>query len=131
MTPSVPLWMPHLQAKAGILSMLPRKPSRAFAVRRKIPCTANISPNSQNGLDRSAWFCPHKLSDEELANFYEELKETFEALEQIEEYFSCILHDINSLILLFYLTYSFTDITEGSAAYADLYHIVCDSSAIS
>ena len=49
---------------------------------------------------------PHKLSDEELANFYEELKETFEALEQIEEYFSCILHDINSLILLFYLTYS-------------------------
>ena len=58
--------------------------------------------------------------------FYEELKEMYEVLEQIEEYFSCILHDINSLILILYLSYSFKDLTEGSASYSDLYHTVCE-----
>lgn len=65
------------------------------------------------------------LSNEDLAAYYQELQELFDTLKDIEEYFSCILHDINSLILLFYLTYSFGDLTEGSAAYADLYHTVC------
>ena len=69
---------------------------------------------------------PHKMNDDELAEFYEELKEMFEVLEQIEEYFSCILHDINSLILILYLSYSFSDLTEGSASYSDLYHTVCE-----
>ena len=69
---------------------------------------------------------PQNLSDDALSEYYDELREMFEALEMIEEAFSCLLHDINSLILLFYLTYSFEELTEGSAAYADLYHTVCD-----
>lgn len=67
---------------------------------------------------------PHQLSDEALDEVFEELKEIYEKLKDIEEYFSCILHDLNSLILLFYLTYSFEDLTERNVTYADLYHTV-------
>ena len=102
------------------------KAFEGFCSPQENPLYGKYFPELAEWIGQKRMVLPHKLSDEELANFYEELKETFEALEQIEEYFSCILHDINSLILLFYLTYSFTDITEGSAAYADLYHIVCD-----
>ncbi len=68
---------------------------------------------------------PHTFSDDQLSALYDELKEVFETLEEIEEYFSCALHDLNSLILLFYLAYSFGDLTESSASYSDLYHTVC------
>ncbi len=69
---------------------------------------------------------PHKMEDEELSNLYEDLKVVLESLQDVEEYFSCILHDLNTLILLFYLTYSFTDLTESNATYSDLYHTVCE-----
>lgn len=69
---------------------------------------------------------PHKLEDEPLQQYYEDLKLMLESLQDIEEYFSCILHDLNSLILLFYLTYSFSDLTEKDSTYADLYHTVCE-----
>lgn len=89
------------------------------------PLYGKYFPEVAEWIGQKQLLLPHNLSDEELSDLYEDLKEMFEVLEQIEEYFSCILHDINSLILLFYLVYSFTDITEGSAAYADLYHTVC------
>ena len=69
---------------------------------------------------------PHKLTDETLNEAYEEMNEIFESLEEIEEYFSCILHDINSLILMLYLTYTFTDLTQKDVSHGDLYHAVCD-----
>lgn len=69
---------------------------------------------------------PHNMDDETLHAYYDSLKEVLEQLQDIEEYFSCMLHDINSLILLFYLTYSFKDLTESVASYSDLYHAVCD-----
>lgn len=69
---------------------------------------------------------PHKLTDEALNEAYEEMNEIFESMEEIEEYFSCILHDINSLILMLYLTYTFTDLTQKDVSYADLYHAVCE-----
>ncbi|WMI80337.1 hypothetical protein [Anaerotignum sp. MB30-C6] len=69
---------------------------------------------------------PHKLTDEDLATAYEEMNELFESLEEIEEYFSCILHDINSLILMLSLTYTFTELTQKDVSYADLYHAVCE-----
>ncbi|MDD4842706.1 MAG: hypothetical protein PHU31_00025 [Anaerotignum sp.] len=77
-------------------------------------------------LGKKRMLLPHKLTNEELAIAFEEMNELLEDLENIEEYFSCILHDINSLILLFYLTYSFADLTQKDVAYADLYHAVCD-----
>lgn len=102
------------------------KAFEGFCSPQENPLYGKYFPTLAQWIGQKQMLLPNKLSDEELANFYEELKTVFEDLEQIEEYFSCILHDINSLILLFYLTYSFADITEGSAAYADLYHIVCD-----
>lgn len=69
---------------------------------------------------------PHKMEDEELSNLYEDLKVVLESLQDVEEYFSCMLHDLNSLILLFYLTYSFTDLTESNPTFSDLYHTVCE-----
>lgn len=69
---------------------------------------------------------PHKMSDDELADTYDDFNTTFELLQDIEEYFSCILHDINSLILLFYLSYTFTDLTGADVTHSDLYHAVCE-----
>lgn len=69
---------------------------------------------------------PHKLSDEELQEMFEELGDYFEILTGIEESFACIFHDLNSLILLCYLTYSFQDLTEKDVTYSDLYHAVCE-----
>ncbi|WP_317853756.1 hypothetical protein [Chakrabartyella piscis] len=69
---------------------------------------------------------PAKLTNEELDDLYAEMQESFETLEGIEEYFSCIFHDINSLVLLYTLSYSFADLTEQSISHADLYHAVCD-----
>lgn len=89
------------------------------------PLYGKYFPEVAEWIGQKQMLLPHNLSDEELSDLYKDLKEMFEVLEQIEEYFSCILHDINSLILLFYLVYSFKDITESSAAYADLYHTVC------
>ena len=69
---------------------------------------------------------PHKMSDAELQEFYQDLETVLESLQEIEEFFSCMLHDLNSLILLFYLTYRFSDLTERDSTYADLYHTVCE-----
>lgn len=101
------------------------KAFEGFCSPQENPLYGKYFPEIAEWIGQKRMQLPHNLSDDELSDFYEELKEVFETLEQIEEYFSCILHDINSLILLLYLTYSFRDITEGSAAYADLYHTVC------
>ncbi len=90
------------------------------------PLYGRYFPEVAEWIGQKRMVLPHKMNDDELSEFYEELKEMFEVLEDIEEYFSCILHDINSLVLLLYLSYSFKDLTEGSASYADLYHTVCE-----
>lgn len=102
------------------------KAFECFCSPRENPLYGKYFPELAQWIGQKQMLLPNQLSHEALIGCYEEMEEVFEALEEIEEYFSCILHDINSLILLFYLTYSFTDLTEGSAAYADLYHIVCD-----
>lgn len=101
------------------------KAFEGFCSPQENPLYGKYFPEIAEWIGQKRMQLPHTLSEDELSDFYEELREVFETLEQIEEYFSCILHDINSLILLLYLTYSFKDITEGSAAYADLYHTVC------
>ena len=90
------------------------------------PLYGKYFPEIAEWIGQKRLVLPHKMSDDELDAFYEDLKEMYEVLEQIEEYFSCMLHDINSLILLLYLSYSFEDLTEGSASHADLYHTVCE-----
>lgn len=102
------------------------KAFEGFCCPQENPLYGRYFPEVAEWIGQKRIALPHKMTDEELDKFYEELKEMFDVLEQIEEYFSCILHDINSLILLLYLSYSFQDITEGSASYADLYHTVCE-----
>ena len=71
-------------------------------------------------------FIPNELSDEELNEVYTDFQSTFEALEQIEDILNCLFNDINSLILLFYIGYSFEDLTKKEVIYTDLYHTVCE-----
>ena len=102
------------------------KAFEGFCCPQENPLYGRYFPEVAEWIGQKRMILPHKMEEDELQALYEDLKEMFEVLEQIEEYFSCILHDINSLILLLYLSYSFKDITEGSAAYADLYHAVCE-----
>lgn len=102
------------------------KAFEGFCSPQENPVYGKYFPEVAEWIGQKRMVLPHKMEEEELSAFYEELKEMYEVLEQIEEYFSCILHDINSLILILYLSYSFKDLTEGSASYADLYHTVCE-----
>lgn len=71
-------------------------------------------------------FRPEALNDEELEEAYNDFNTVFESLTQIEDYFECLLNDINSLIILFYLNYTFDELTELDFSYSDLYHTVCE-----
>ena len=97
-----------------------------FSCPKANPLYGKYFPEIAAWIGAKSLLLPQKLSDEELADEYEDMNTTFELLKDIEEYFSCILHDINSLIMLFYLTYSFAESTQKDVAYADLYHAVCD-----
>ncbi len=102
------------------------KAFQGFCCPEADPCYGKYFPALAEQIGQKLLILPHKLSDEALAALFAELEETFETLGQIEEYFACILHDINSLIILFYLNNSFAELTEDDAAHADLYHTVCD-----
>jgi hypothetical protein len=90
------------------------------------PLYGKYFPEIAETLGTKRMLLPHKMENEALGEAYGDLNELFEVLEEIEEYFSCILHDINSCILLLYLSYSFTELTQRDAAYGDLYHAVCE-----
>ncbi len=102
------------------------KTFEGFCCPKTTPQYGKYFPEFAEALDAKRMVLPQKLTKEELAEAYGEMNELLEDLEGIEEYFSCILHDINSCILLLYLTYSFQDLTQNDAAYADLYHAVCE-----
>ncbi len=102
------------------------KAFEGFCSPQENPVYGKYFPEIAEWIGQKRMILPHKMNDEELSKLYEELKEMFEILEQLEEYFSCILHDINSLILILYLSYSFKELTESSTSYADLYHAVCE-----
>lgn len=69
---------------------------------------------------------PSLLSDEELEEEYSDFNSVFESLTKIEDIFSAIFNDLNSLIILFYLGFSFEELTEKNFIYTDLYHSVCE-----
>lgn len=96
-----------------------------FCCPKQHPRYGEYFPEIAKWIDKKLMLLPHKFYDETLSDYYEELRKMFESLEEIEEHFSCVLHDINSIILLFYLTYRFEDLTEEQPAYVDLYHTVC------
>ena len=67
-----------------------------------------------------------KLSDEELDEEYTDFNAVFDTLNKIEDYFAQMFNDINSLIILFYTSYTFDELTENNFEYSDLYHSVCE-----
>lgn len=69
---------------------------------------------------------PNKMDDETLNKEYESFNIVFEGLTKIEDYFECMFNDVNSLIILFYLNYTFDELTERELVYSDLYHTVCE-----
>ena len=74
MTPSVPLWMPLLQGESrGFYRCFPESLPGAFAVTGKA-LYGKYFPELAEWIGQKRMVLPHKLSDEELANFYEELK---------------------------------------------------------
>ena len=94
-------------------------------------CTDAIAAQDHCFPELTKWIAealtisPASLSEEALQELEGQINDTMDALAQIEEYFSCILHDLNSLILLFCLSYSFGELTQEDVSYADLYHTVC------
>ncbi len=49
-----------------------------------------------------------------------------DSLQKIEDYFTEIYDDLNSLIIVLYLNFTFDELTEQSPVYSDLFHAVVD-----
>ncbi len=66
------------------------------------------------------------LDDEQLYAEYDDFNIMLDTLREIEDCFTELYDDINSLIIVLYLNFTFDELTEGSASYADLFHAVVD-----
>ena len=66
------------------------------------------------------------LTDEELDEEFTDLNTIYESLTDIEDYCQEMLNDINSLIIMFYMGFTFDDLTEQEFGYGDMYHKVCE-----
>lgn len=69
---------------------------------------------------------PSRMSDDELASEYEDFNLMLDTIQSIEDSFTELYDDLNSLIIVLYLNFTFEELTEGDVAYADLFHAVCD-----
>lgn len=67
-----------------------------------------------------------ELSDEKLQTEFDDVSQLLDTVHEIEDYFQLTLSDINSLIILFFMGYSFDELTENEYGYADCYHKVCE-----
>ena len=99
---------------------------RGFCFPEKMRDYGKYFPDVAIWLGQKQMFVPAQAEDDTLDDMYDEMREMFETLTKLEDYCSCVLHDIHSLILLLSLSYSFEDLTEREAAYGDLYHAVCE-----
>lgn len=69
---------------------------------------------------------PYNFTDVELEEEYSDFNSIYETLTNIEDYFGDLFNDLNSIIILFYLNFTFDELTENEIAYSDLYHSVCE-----
>jgi hypothetical protein len=81
-------------------------------------------PEIAQWLSQKKVLSPEKMEDALLREEYESFQDKLDDLNHIEEYFSILFNDINSLILLFSLTYKLDELTERDVSYSDLYHTV-------
>ena len=69
---------------------------------------------------------PAHLSDEELATEYDDFNIMLDSIQDVENMFTELYDDLNSLIIVLYLSFTFEELTEGSASYSDLFHAAVD-----
>ncbi|MCD8036992.1 MAG: hypothetical protein LUE88_06425, partial [Clostridiales bacterium] len=69
---------------------------------------------------------PTRLDDETLYSEYEDFGIMLDSINDVEDYITSIYNELSSLIIVFYLTFSFDELTEKSIVYSDLYHTVVD-----
>ena len=85
-----------------------------------------IFPDIAKWLESKKDISPAAMSDEQLASEYEDFDIMYDSLQHIEEYFTGIYDDLNSLIIVFYLSFTFDELMENSPVCADLFHAVID-----
>lgn len=83
-------------------------------------------PDIADWLSEKRSIKPSNMTEEELEEEYADFNAVFEILNKIEDYFSCIFNDINSLIILFYLQYPLAALLQNDFVAMDLYHSVCE-----
>lgn len=92
----------------------------------KAPNYGKYFPDIAQCLQDKISIKPSSLSDQQLDEAYTDMNTLFESLSEIEDYCQEILNAIDSLIILFYLDFSFEDLTNGNFGYADVYYKVCE-----
>ena len=106
-----------------------RKSLEAFK-RGCVPSSAEgygkIFPEIAQWIESKKETAPALLDDEKLAAEYEDFGFMLDSLQKIEDYFTEIYDDLNSLIIVLYLNFTFDELTEQSPVYSDLFHAVVD-----
>ncbi|GFI61048.1 hypothetical protein IMSAG049_00201 [Clostridiales bacterium] len=65
---------------------------------------------------------PARLDDDQLSTEYEDFGIMIDTIEEIDSCFSEVYEDLNSILILLYLSYTFDELTVDCASYADLFH---------
>ncbi len=86
----------------------------------------SIFPEIAQWISSKKEVSPSVLSDEQLSAEYEDFGFMLDSLQKIEDYFTEIYDDLNSLIIVLYLNFTFDELTEQSPVYSDLFHTVVD-----
>ena len=106
------------------------KKSLAAFKRGCVPSSAEgygkIFPEVAQWIADKKEIVPAVLDDEKLAAEYEDFGFMLDSLQKIEDYFTEIYDDLNSLIIVLYLNFTFDELTEQSPVYSDLFHAVVD-----
>ena len=81
-------------------------------------------PEIAQWLERQKGIKPANLSDEDIEKTYTEFQMIFDELTKIETLFQNLYNDINAIIILLYLNFTFEDLAGGHFTYRDYYHSV-------
>jgi len=106
--------------------------SNAFAVFKRA-CAPELMPeygkyftDISSAIKEKEGIKTSELSDEKLQSVFEDISQLLDTVREVEDYFQLTLSDINSLIILFFMGYTFEELTEGEPGYADCWHKVCE-----
>ncbi len=90
------------------------------------PAYGKYAPHIAEAMSEKLKIIPSSMSDIELDEAFGDLEEIFETILEIKDYCQALYDSINSLITLFYLNFSFEDLTESNFEYTDIYYKVSE-----